>query len=825
MKKLSIYLLLLMLLSACSTIKHVKENQQLLTSNNIYIDSVKTSDGNISELMLQRPNARALNLPLSLYFYNLGNPEGSATPTKWGENHPKLYRFFKNTFSEKQSISVANSFIRLNKWFLNSGQAPVIIDDKKIKKTEKSLKTYFQNEGYFKAQIKSKKDTVSHKKGKVSYYINKGDALFLDSISLKIKSPVLDSIYNANKQKSYLKTGDQYKDINFINEAERVTKLFRNNGVYHFDKNSSIVFDEIDTDARKTNVDFIISDRLIELNGEYVDVPYKIQKVKKINVYTDYTYSKRDEPYNAHQTYNGVNFYAHKKLKFNPKYLNQSIFIKPNAIYSDSLRALTRVHFRSLKNFKSTSIRFNELNDDELEANIYLTPTEKYTLGFESELSRSNIRNFDVSAKFSIINRNTFKGSELFKLSTSGSYFNSNNGPGWELGTDISLEIPRFVAPFGLSKLVPKRMFPKTKFFGGINIQRNIGLDKQNITVGLNYKWQYNSKKTIQLDIFNTQYVRNLNVNNYFNVYSSEFSKLQQIDLLNPNFSLSPQAQSSSDETLDFILNVAFDQSFATSNPLEHQQNLNILNRYNIITSDFLIPEIAYSFTYNNQESTKDASFSFFRIRVANSGNIMGLLSNQINGVGEKTVFKIPIAQYFKTDIEYKKYWSLGDNSVLAHRTFVGAIFPYDNSEIPFSRSYFAGGSNDLRAWRTYDLGPGATPPGLEYNIGSFKFLTSFEYRFDLFGNFKSALFVDAGNIWDISNSTFLDDDSKLTGFNSLKNMAVGTGFGLRYDFKFLIGRIDAGFKVHEPYLEGNKWFQNFGFRNAVFNIGINYPF
>ena len=142
---------------------------------------------------------------------------------------------------------------------------------------------------------------------------------------------------------------------------------------------------------------------------------------------------------------------------------------------------------------------------------------------------------------------------------------------------------------------------------------------------------------------------------------------------------------------------VVQDNSFASTNPIEYQSNLNIFNRYNIITSDFLIPEIAYSYTYNNQESVKDHSFSFFTLRIANSGNIMGLLSKQTNSRDQKTVFKIPIAQYFKTDIEYKKYWNLGNNTVLAHRTFLGAIITYDKSSIPFSRSYFAGGSNDIR--------------------------------------------------------------------------------------------------------------------------------
>ena len=252
---------------------------------------------------------------------------------------------------------------------------------------------------------------------------------------------------------------------------------------------------------------------------------------------------------------------------------------------------------------------------------------------------------------------------------------------------------------------------------------------------------------------------------------------------------------------------------------------LNILDRYNIITSDFLIPTIAYSYTFNNQSDFRDNNFSFFKVRVANSGNIGGLLSNKKDTNNRKTIFNIPLAQYFKTDIEYKKFWEVNNNSVIGFRSFIGAIIPYDNSAIPFTKSYFAGGSNDIRAWQTYDLGPGSRNSGLEYNIGSLKFLTSAEYRFDLFSSLKGALFMDAGNIWDITNSIFAEENATFNGFESIKDIAVGSGFGLRYDFSFLVFRLDLGFKMHEPYLENNKWFRNYNFSNAVYNIGINYPF
>ena len=272
MKKLSFFFLLVVLFSSCSTIKYVKENEFLLTKNTVYIDSVKNSNENITELLLQRPNAKALGMPLSLYFYNLGNPEAPKTPSKWGEKHSKTYSFFKKTFSEKQSISVAKTFIGFNNWFLKSGQAPIIIDDKKTKRTVANLNTYFQTEGYFRSKISSKKDTIGNRKGAISYTILRGEPSFLDSIKTKISSAVLDSLYKESKEKSFLKSGDQYKVGNFIKEANRLVKLFRNKGVYHFNENY-ILFD-IDTlkNYQKTAVDINISERVI---------PFKIQKIKK----------------------------------------------------------------------------------------------------------------------------------------------------------------------------------------------------------------------------------------------------------------------------------------------------------------------------------------------------------------------------------------------------------------------------------------------------------------------------------------------------------------------------------------------------------------
>lgn len=803
----------------------------MLTENLIYIDSSKTKVTELQKYILQKPNPRFLWLPLGLYFYNLGNQDKPKTPSEWAKENQRSYKFIKNIFSEKQSIAYANSFIKLNEWFLEYDK-PEIVNVNKVKRTENTLLAYYKNQGYFKSSVSSKiyRDSIN-KKATVTYNIQKGKPTTLDTINIKIASSALDSIYSNTNIETLLKKGDQYNDQTFRNEAKNVVKLFRNNGVYHFTESAlGFYVDSLRTD-NKTNVDFLISaNRLIEEDGRYLEKPYRVHTIKEVNVYPDYSFTKKDEPITDTITYKGINFLTYGKLRYNPKYLSQSIFLKQDEIYKDTLRNLTRTHLKSLKNFKSTNIKFSTIpgTDNELKMDVLLAPIEKYTLGLETELTHSNIRNFGVSGKFSITNRNTFKGAELLKLSLLGSWFNSNNGPGWEIGADASVEIPRLVAPFGLSKFVPKEMSPRTLFSLGSSFQKNIGLDRQTFTLLTDYKWQYNPKKTIQLEILNTQYIQNLNVGSFFTIYNSEYESLNEVAQTFDNFTYSNTNRELSlpNEAVRFMNAVLNDNSgFQASNPEEYNNTLNILNRYNIITSDFLIPILAYSYTYNNQTDFKDNDFSFFRVRVANSGNILGLLSNKENANNKKTFFNIPLAQYFKTDLEYKKFWDLGNNSVFGFRTFLGAIITYDNSDIPFTKSYFAGGSNDIRAWQTYDLGPGRRNSGLEFNIGSFKFLTSAEYRFNVVSRLKGALFIDAGNIWDISGSSFVEDDAKFTGFSSLKNIAVGSGFGARLDFNFLILRFDVGFKTYEPYLNGSKWFKNYNFNEAVYNVGINYPF
>ncbi len=363
-------------------------------------------------------------------------------------------------------------------------------------------------------------------------------------------------------------------------------------------------------------------------------------------------------------------------------------------------------------------------------------------------------------------------------------------------------------------------MAPKTIFTLGTSLQKNIGLDKQKFTGIVDYTWESSKTKNHSFQLLNAQFIKNLNIDSYFSIYKSEFNKINEI--ANTYF----DQNLTTDNVIGFI-DSNIDENFEESYPTEYKIVRNIRNRYNIITEDVLVPLMAYTFTYNNSENYKDTDFSFFRSRLAASGNLTTLLAQTKDANNKKTLLGIPIAQYVRVDLEYKKFWSFKGNNVLVFRSFLGVAIPYGNSNtIPFSRSYFIGGPNDLRAWKIYDLGPGSTKSGLEFNVGNLKFINSLEYRFNIVNSINGALFVDAGNIWDISNTSITEPEAKFNGFSSLKDIAVGSGFGLRYDLSFILLRLDLGFKTYEPYLPaGDKWFKNYNLGHAVYNFGISYPF
>ena len=264
--------------------------------------------------------------------------------------------------------------------------------------------------------------------------------------------------------------------------------------------------------------------------------------------------------------------------------------------------------------------------------------------------------------------------------------------------------------------------------------------------------------------------------------------------------------------------------------PLEDFKTIVSINqRKERLTENNLIFASNYQFSKTTKKDLADESFYVIKTKFESAGNFLSLLSSASkkleNQGGSDTFLEVAYSQYFKTELEYVKHWDLSLKKVFAFRSFVGIAIPYGNSNsIPFSRSYFAGGANDIRAWQPYSLGPGKSGGFFDFNEANLKMTFSTEFRFNVFGQLNAALFADAGNIWNVFDDV-QDEIYTFNGIKSLQDFALGTGLGFRYDFSFFVFRVDLGFKTYNPAkLESEKWFRELNFSKSVLNIGINYP-
>ncbi|MDC0622891.1 outer membrane protein assembly factor [Flavobacteriaceae bacterium] len=807
-------ILIIIFISSCNPTKGIKYNQLLLDNNKVFVNDTVSNDINVLSLIKQNPNSKpiGLGIPLRLYIHNLSK---------------------NDTTKDFKKISV-------NKFLNDIGEKPVLVDSLKTINSLKDIQSYYFSKGWFNVGGKFKIKNKSQNKAEVEYLINTKKQFFIDSLSSSISSPILDSIYNNTYPYSHIKINKPFNLNDFSNERERLTALFRNSGVYHF--NQDYIEFENDTTGRnnKMNTKLIIQDRIIKNNLTISQKPFNIYTISDVNVFIN----KNNE--SNQLIFEGYNFFTDKQLKFKPSTIIGSIDIKPNKIFKEKNLLNTYKYLNELQTFKYPSIEYVEdTSNKSLIANIELIPKDKYALGFDFNISQSNIQSIGLSASSSIFIRNVFKGAETLQISAFGSIGSSKDGSNLndrffdinELGADIKILFPRIFSLFNTDELIPRFMSPKTTINLSISAQNNIGLDKQTANGIFSYNWRPRQNRRYNIDLFNVQYVRNLNPSNYFRVYQNSFNRLENIAL---SFNQTPTnyiftnafgenslIDEYADDTIDFLIsNLNFQENYP-----ENFKSINgIKQRKERLTQNNLIFSTNFSFTRDSKEDVNDVDFSLFKFKFELAGNLLSSISKAIdlnkNDNDKYELFNVEYSQYIKSEIDHIKYWKFKRSNVLAIRSYLGIALPYGNSDyIPFSKSFFAGGANDNRAWTAYNLGPGSSINNNEFNEANFKIALNIEHRFNLFNKFNGAFFIDSGNIWNINDGTN-DQKAIFKNFKSLKDLAVGVGFGIRYDLGFFILRTDVGFKAYNPEItDKNRWFQNTNFNTAVYNIGINYPF
>ena len=803
--------------------------------------------------MYQKPNGKLLGYKLRLNLYNLANLNPDSTYKAQFIKHPHRYERWSKVLSAKQVDRLGQSFLNkgLNDFLKNTGEAPVIIDTAKAKKSLLRLKYYYFNNGYFNVSTDYSIDSIAQKKAQINYKITTGPGYTIDTIRTKIMTPALDSLYKNNPEASVLKSGNQYKTSDFEEEKNRITTYFRNHGAYFFQP-TYITFD-IDTIGKKNkaNVTLIISNNNIQEKDSSRTEPFKLYTISDVNIFTDYSAANAKSKISDSTTYNNFNLYSYKKLKYKPRAITDAVFINKGSTFSDTRTTLSSRYLNNLKIFNYPSIQYEVDKRDStaqsLIAKVYLTPRKKYSFGTTLDVTHSNIQDFGIGASISETIRNVFNRAETLEISTrlnigsskdmanpNDNFFNVS-----EYGVDLKLNFPRILMPFGTEKIIPKRMIPSTSISAGFSKQRNIGLDKENFTGGISYNWSPKRHNSVKFDLLNAQFVRNLNPNNYFNVYTSSYDELNGIGKdynINPNFwGETPEEQIRKDLTIPngttgFTSDVLNNKTALLPGDPQYKDVESIEERRVRLTENDFILATSYTFTKTTKKDLADNTFYQFKTKIESAGTLLSAISSignlPKNGNGNYEIFNLEYSEYIKTEFDYIKHWDFGKEKVLAVRSFFGIAVPFGNSNyIPFSRSYYAGGSNDNRAWQPYSLGPGSTNAVNDFNEANMKIAFSAEYRFKVFGDVKGAIFADAGNIWNVLDNV-IDEKAKFSGVNDLAEIAVGSGFGLRYDLSFFVIRLDLGFKTYNPAHEkGDRWFKEYNFGHSVLNFGINYPF
>lgn len=846
--KIATFILIGIIISACDAVKRVPDGKLLLTENKILVNDKATKDDDVINQLYQKPNSTLLGYRLRLNLFNLANPNPDSSYQAKFTNNPGKYERKSKWLSAKQVDRLGQSFWYhgIHDFLKKTGEPPVIVDTARTEKSLSRLKYYYFNNGFFNVQAKYKLDSLSQKKAKIKYTVTTGTPYLLDTLTTKIHTPVLDSMYRTKISNTFIKSGNQYQTKDFDSEKDRINTYFRNNGVYNFQPNY-VTFD-LDTlnNNKKVNVNLIIDDYSYQDKDTTRTEPFKIYKISDVNIYTDYSATNSTLKITDSTKFNNFNLYSHSKLKYKPKAITDAVFISKGSLFADSKTVLTTRYLNNLKIFNYPTILYEvdkrDTTAQSLIAKVYLSPRKKYSFNPTLDVTHSNIQDIGIAASVSGTIRNVFNGAETLEIAGRGNigsskdlanpqsnFFNVS-----EYGVDVKLNIPRIWFPVATEKIIPKSMIPSTLLSSGLATQKNIGLDKQNFTGGLAYNWNPKRNNTARFDLFNIQYVRNLNPENYFNIYQSSYTALNDIGKVyntNPDY-VDPDTGNLIIEkgTAGFTNAVLSGTTALTPADADYKTVSSVEERRIRLTENDFILATSYSFSKTTKTDPLDNTFYLFRTKIESAGSLLSLVSNAANlpknQNGNYEIFNLEYSEYIKTEFDYIKHWDLTKEKVIAFRSFFGIAIPYGNSNnIPFSRSYFAGGSNDNRAWAPYRLGPGSTGAVNDYNEANMKIALSAEFRFKILGSVKGAIFADAGNIWNVLDN-ITDKRATFDGLKDLKEMALGTGFGLRYDLSFFVVRFDLGFKTYNPSNEvGKQWFYDYDFAHSVFNFGINYPF
>lgn len=756
-------ILIYLLLAACSGIKYLPKGDKLYTGAEIKLASPdkfnKRFITSTAETALRpSPNKSYLGMRPKLWMYMIAG------------NDPKS---------------------KFRKWLKKTGEAPVLISSVKPAITVSIIDALLFNIGFFKSfsefKIVEKKHTA-----RVIYTSHINKPFIVKNLNYAISDDSLLHTILTEKEKSFIKPGQEYNLDILKNERIRIDALLKNNGYFYFDPDFLLF------KAVTSNVDHTISFTLT-LKDSIPPNALTVYRINNVFINQDYSLDEGFADSMKVKIKYQNNVFVGKKSEMNirPRVILRSVYLKKNKIYSRQNHNITLNRLMSMGNFKFVQLKFLKSDTTAhgyLDVSILMTPIPNHTFRTEIDIISKSNNYTGPRMNLSLLNRNTFKGAELLNLNMAGSFEAQLSGKdknlfSYSLNPQVELTFPRFLVPFNL-KRSNSVFIPKTRFSLSYNYLKRVNyFDMSTFQFIYGFKWKENIRKEHEFNPINVSYTSLKNQSAAF------------IDLLTSN---------------PFLKKSYEEQFIAGGN---------------------------YSFTYNEQTSPGKGMQYFLNTTAETAGNVFSLAKliggTKTSSAEPSKVVGSIYSQFAKLSIDARGYYNFRDKNKLAIRFFAGVAKPFGNSSIlPYTRQFFSGGPNSLRAFQINSVGPGTfyqnnNNKGFLQLGGDIKLEMNGEYRFNIYRFLKGAMFAEAGNVW-LEKSNPANTGSPFLLSKFMDEMAVGAGFGLRVDVSFFILRFDLAMPLRKPWLEENhRWVINqidfasstWRRENLILNVAIGYPF
>lgn len=660
-------------------------------------------------------------------------------------------------------------------------EEPVLVSDVRPEVRSRMIEQILDNNGYFRGTasyelVKGR----NPKKAKILYKVHPGPAFPIDTVMLLPDTTRLNVLID-----SLVRTDDylsmkspRFSTDSLGNARRRITNSLRNMGYYFFRPE----YIEYLADSLEDRGHIALKVDMVRNVPKFALKPYRTGKVT-IHVNRNEGGGRPDTVELSRAT-----LIQMVPSRLRRKLFDENVMFRPGHTFAVRNMDRTQANLARLGIF--SGIEINAFPDttvrDERLLNIDIDCTFDTPLETSLEVNASSKSNSYIGpgVTFGVTNKNVFGGGEQLSVKLTGSYewqtgrgsrgsvFNS-----YEAGVTAALAFPRLLAP---------RFIPRSRFqLNWTRFQLNADLLNRphyfkmaQFNASVNYDWRVRRHVQNTLTLFKLTYTNLMHT-------TAEFD------------------------------------SIMTANPSVAQS----------FKSQF-IPQMSYTYIYDRQLNPDNTINWQFTVQEA--GNVFWAIYRACGKKGEKELFGTPFSQFVKgqTQLVWGRRILYGDHWIVS-RVAVGAAHAYGNSsQVPYSEQFYVGGANSIRAFTVRSIGPGSykAAPGQPEDYfdrtGTFKFEANVEYRFPLMGPLHGALFVDAGNVWLLKDDP-LRPGGTLRAKTFLRDIALGTGCGLRFDISMLVIRADLGIGIHAPYNTGHSGYYNmpsFG-KSLAFHLAIGYPF